>query len=117
MYPLAWADDVVNENSSDGSVNCQDPKIFIRPLVQGKVIICMFDSSSYYEDDLDLAGVIATIERIGAAGVIVTDRSSGDVDIDYEPTFPTTVPSAIVLRGSDTRVSSCSLELISRLIR
>ncbi|CAD6238556.1 unnamed protein product [Miscanthus lutarioriparius] len=77
MYPLAWADDVINENSSDGSVNCQDPKIFIRPLVQGKVIICMFDSSSYYEDDPDLAGVIATIERIGAAGVIVTDRSSG----------------------------------------
>ncbi|XP_066379518.1 subtilisin-like protease SBT2.5 isoform X5 [Miscanthus floridulus] len=103
MYPLAWADDVVNENSSDRAVNCQDPNIFIRPLVQGKVIICMFDSSSYYEDNPDLAGVIVTIERIGAAGVIVTDRSSGDVDIDYEPTFPTTVPSAIVLRGSDMR--------------
>jgi hypothetical protein len=50
MYPLAWADDVIVENSTDeGSNKCRDPKIFIKPLVQGKVIICMFDSSDYYE--------------------------------------------------------------------
>ncbi|RLM65297.1 subtilisin-like protease SBT2.5 [Panicum miliaceum] len=101
MYPLAWADDVIVENSTDeGSNKCRDPKIFIKPLVQGKVIICMFDSSDYY-DDMSLASIVDTIQKIGAAGVIVTDRSTHDVDIDFEPTFPTTVPSAIVLKGSD----------------
>ncbi|PVH35666.1 hypothetical protein PAHAL_7G238700 [Panicum hallii] len=101
MYPLAWADDVIVENSTDeGSNKCRDPKIFIKPLVQGKVIICMFDSSDYY-DDVSLASIVDTIQKIGAAGVIVTDRSTHDVDIDFEPTFPTTVPSAIVLKGSD----------------
>ncbi|KAJ1272092.1 hypothetical protein BS78_06G176200 [Paspalum vaginatum] len=102
MYPLVWADDVIAENSTDGSLNCRDPRIFVKPLVQGKVIICMFDSSNYYEDN-DLAGIVDTVQKIGAAGVIVTDRSSGDIDIDYEPTFPTTIPTAVVLKGSDMR--------------
>jgi len=106
MYPLAWADDVIVENSTDeGSIKCLDPRIFIKPLVQGKVIICMFDSSDYY-DDVSLASIVDTIQKIGAAGVIVTDRSTHDVDIEFEPTFPTTVPSAIVLKGSDMRVIS-----------
>ncbi|KAG2573711.1 hypothetical protein PVAP13_7KG271400 [Panicum virgatum] len=103
MYPLAWADDVIVENSTDEGANkCRDPRIFIKPLVQGKVIICTFDSSDYY-DDVSLASIVDTIQKIGAAGVIVTDRSTHDVDIEFEPTFPTTVPSAIVLKGSDMR--------------
>ncbi|XP_062224864.1 subtilisin-like protease SBT2.5 [Phragmites australis] len=102
MYPLAWADDVSIENSTDGSADCQDPKVFIEHLVQGKVIICMFVSSNYFEGD-SLAGIVDTIQKIGAAGVIVTDRYSGDVDIEYEPAFPTTIPSAIVLNGADMR--------------
>ncbi|OEL19086.1 Subtilisin-like protease SBT2.5 [Dichanthelium oligosanthes] len=103
MYPLAWADDVIVENSTDdGYASCHDPRIFIKPLVQGKVIVCMFDSSEYYHD-VNLASMVDTIEKIGAAGVIVTDRSSHDVAIEFEHTFPTTVPSAIVLKGSDMR--------------
>ncbi|CAL5030747.1 unnamed protein product [Urochloa decumbens] len=103
MYPLALADDVISENSTDDGVSkCQDPRIFIKPLVQGKVIICKFDSSDYYED-VRLSRIVDTIEKIGAAGVIITDRSSHDIDIEFEPTFPTTVPSAIVLKGSDMR--------------
>nr|CAB3485293.1 unnamed protein product [Digitaria exilis] len=103
MYPLALADDVMVVNSTDDGYNkCGDPKIFIKALVQGKVIICTFDSSDYY-DDVDLDSIIDTIQTIGAAGVIITDRSAHDVDIEFEPTFPTTVPSAIVLKGSDMR--------------
>ncbi|KAG8065552.1 hypothetical protein GUJ93_ZPchr0004g38205 [Zizania palustris] len=102
MYPLALADDVSVTNSTDGSSNCQDPNIFVRSLVQGKVIICMFVSSNYYEGD-SLAGIIDTIQKIGAAGVVITDRYSGDVDIEYQPTFPTTFPSAVVLNGVDTQ--------------
>ncbi|RCV34784.1 hypothetical protein SETIT_7G186000v2 [Setaria italica] len=104
MYPLAWADDVIVENSTDdGWYNkCRDPRIFIKPLVQGKLIVCMFDSSDYY-DDISLSSIIDTIQKIGAAGVIITDHSSHDVDIEFEPTFPTTVPSAILLKGSDMR--------------
>ncbi|KAF8687859.1 hypothetical protein HU200_042551 [Digitaria exilis] len=106
MYPLALADDVMVVNSTDDGYNkCGDPKIFIKALVQGKVIICTFDSSDYY-DDVDLDSIIDTIQTIGAAGVIITDRSAHDVDIEFEPTFPTTVPSAIVLKGSDMRVGS-----------
>ncbi|KAF0894015.1 hypothetical protein E2562_033799 [Oryza meyeriana var. granulata] len=102
MYPLALADDVSNGNSTDGSTNCQDPSIFIRSLAQGKVIICMFASSNYYEGE-NLAGIVDTIQKIGAAGVIITDHNSGDVDIEYQPTFPTTIPSAIVLSGVDAQ--------------
>ncbi|KAL6903794.1 hypothetical protein ACP4OV_004607 [Aristida adscensionis] len=102
MYPLAWADDVSNSNSTDGSADCQDPKIFIKPLVQGKVIICMFVSSNDFEDD-NFAGVINTIQKIGAVGVVVIDRYSGNVDTRYEPTFATAIPSAIVLNSADSR--------------
>uniref|UniRef100_A0A0D9W7R9 Subtilisin-like protease n=1 Tax=Leersia perrieri TaxID=77586 RepID=A0A0D9W7R9_9ORYZ len=102
MYPLALADDVSNGNLTDGSSpsSCQDPNVFIRSLVQGKVIICMFASSSYYGSDY-FVGIADTIQKIGAAGVIITDRSSKDVDIEYQPTFPTTIPSAIVINGAD----------------
>uniref|UniRef100_J3M014 Peptidase S8/S53 domain-containing protein n=1 Tax=Oryza brachyantha TaxID=4533 RepID=J3M014_ORYBR len=103
MYPLALADDVSNGSSTDGSSNCQDPNVFIRSLVEGKVIICMFPSSNFvYEDDF-LAGIVDTIQKIGAAGVIFTDRDSGYVDVEYQPTFPTTIPSAMVLKGADAQ--------------
>ncbi|XP_052150847.1 subtilisin-like protease SBT2.5 [Oryza glaberrima] len=102
MYPLALADDVSNTNSTGGSSNCQDPDVFIRSLVQGKVIICMFVSSNYYEGDF-LAGIVDTIQKIGAAGVIITDRSSSDSDIEYHPTFPTSIPSAIVVNSADAQ--------------
>lgn len=102
MYPLALADDVRIANSTDGSSDCQDPKVFIRSLVQGKVIICMYVPSNYYEGN-SLAGIVDTIQKIGAAGVVITDRYSGDIDIEYQPTFPTAVPSAIVLNGVDTQ--------------
>jgi hypothetical protein len=110
MYPLAWADDVIVENSTDDGWHnkCRSPKFFIRPLVQGKLIVC--DSSEFY-DDTTLPSIFDTIQKIGAAGVIITYQSSHDVDIDSEPTFPTTVPSAIVLKGSDMRVGSRTSKL------
>ncbi|XP_047064047.1 subtilisin-like protease SBT2.5 [Lolium rigidum] len=87
MYPLALADDVSIANTTDGSNGCQDPKVFIRSLVQGKL-----DT---------FAGMIDTIQKIGAAGVVITDRYTGDIDYDYQPIFPTTLPSAMVLNGVD----------------
>jgi hypothetical protein len=63
----------------------------------------MFVSSNYYEGDF-LAGIVDTIQKIGAAGVIITDRSSSDSDIEYHPTFPTSIPSAIVVNSADAQV-------------
>uniref|UniRef100_N1R005 Subtilisin-like protease n=1 Tax=Aegilops tauschii TaxID=37682 RepID=N1R005_AEGTA len=87
MYPLALADDVSTDNSTDGSNGCQDPKVFIRSLVQGK--------------GDNFAGIIDTIQKMGAAGVVIIDRYSGDVDYEYQPIFPTAVPSAMVVDGVD----------------
>ncbi|KAI5013910.1 hypothetical protein ZWY2020_055300 [Hordeum vulgare] len=100
MYPLALADDVSAANWTDGSNGCQDPKVFIRSLVQGKVIVCMIVSSNYYEGN-SIEGIIGTIQKIGAAGVVIIDRYSGDVDYEYQPIFPTVVPSAMVVDGVD----------------
>ncbi|KAL6651144.1 hypothetical protein ACP70R_010069 [Stipagrostis hirtigluma subsp. patula] len=102
MYPLAWSDDLSIENTTDGPVDCQDPNYFIKPLVQGKVIICMFVSTSDFGSE-NLAGIVHTIQELGAAGVIMTDRYQSNVDIQHQPTFPTTFPSAIVLHGADAR--------------
>jgi hypothetical protein len=104
-YPLALADDVSIANTTDGSNGCQDPKVFIRSLVQGKVIICMIVSSIYYQLDT-YAAMIDTIQKIGAAGVIITDRYTSDIDYEYQPIFPTTLPSAMVLNGVDMMVSA-----------
>ncbi|VAH50131.1 unnamed protein product [Triticum turgidum subsp. durum] len=83
MYPLALADDVSTDNSTDGSNGCQDPKVFIRSLGD------------------NFAGIIDTIQKIGAAGVVIIDRYSGDVDYEYQSIFPTVVPSAMVVDGVD----------------
>ena len=105
MYPLALADDVSIANTTDGSNSCQDSKVFIRSLVQGKVIICMTVSSNYFQFE-NYAGMIDRIQKIGAAGIVITDRYTSDIDYEYQPIFPTAVPSAMVLSGVDMMVSA-----------
>lgn len=102
MYPLALADDVsIKDSSDDDPVNCQDPNVFTKSLVQGKVIIC-HDQSDYFEN-YDIVEIINTIQKVGAAGVILTGRQ---IDPESAPAFPSTIPSAIFVNEADARVGS-----------
>jgi hypothetical protein len=99
MYPLAWTGDVIMENTSDGTADCMDSNVFIKSLVEGKVIICMV-MSEFFEDS-NVVDVINTIQKVGAAGVIITGRQ---LDIDFTPAIPTTVPSAVFVNHVDSQV-------------
>ncbi|KAK3144095.1 hypothetical protein QOZ80_4AG0308730 [Eleusine coracana subsp. coracana] len=98
MYSLALADDVSIDNSSDESVDCLDSSVFIKSLVQGKVIIC--DVTSDFMDDHYIFEIINTVQKVGAAGVIITGRQ---IDVDFGPAYPATFPSAVFIDEADSR--------------
>ncbi|TVU15010.1 hypothetical protein EJB05_38508 [Eragrostis curvula] len=97
MYPLALADDVIIDNSSDEPPNCLDSSVFSKSLVEGKVIICKFAPG--YIIDYEFIDIINTIQKVGAAGVIIT---GSNIDVDFAPTVPTAIPSAIFVDEDDS---------------
>lgn len=79
--------DVSHRNVPSASVeNCQLPDHFIPSLVEGKVIICTYNFDFEYES-ASVATVADTIQRIGAAGFIITM----DPDLASEQIKGTTV--------------------------
>ncbi|XP_073033329.1 subtilisin-like protease SBT2.5 isoform X1 [Primulina eburnea] len=72
FFPLAAAADVSQMNIAAGQVeNCQSPDPFIRTSVRGKIIICSY-TFDFESEEASIATVSDTIQRIGAAGFILT---------------------------------------------
>ncbi|XP_058104107.1 subtilisin-like protease SBT2.5 [Magnolia sinica] len=71
-FPIVAAADVCERNSSLVTVeNCQHAEPFIRSLVRDKLIICTYTFDFEFES-ASITTVANTIQRIGAAGFILT---------------------------------------------
>lgn len=90
-YPIAAAADVSLRNATVGIVDsCTHPEPFIPLLARGKLIICTYTYDFEYEA-ASIATVADTINKIGAAGFIITL----DPDIPSERVKGTTVTQQV----------------------
>ncbi|CAI9095604.1 OLC1v1031592C1 [Oldenlandia corymbosa var. corymbosa] len=74
FFPLAAAADVGERNTTNGLLtveSCQNPDQFVTSLVRGKIIICTY-SFDFDTEETSIAAVADTIQKIGAAGFILT---------------------------------------------
>ncbi|KAL6552402.1 hypothetical protein OROHE_007766 [Orobanche hederae] len=72
LFPIAAAADVCHKNISAGHMeSCQSADPFIRALVRGKLIICTY-SFDFESQEAGIFKVAAIVEKIGAAGFILT---------------------------------------------
>ncbi|KAF6135581.1 hypothetical protein GIB67_015434 [Kingdonia uniflora] len=86
-FPIAAAADVCTGNSSYVAVdNCQDPEPFILSLARGKLIICTYSFDFEFES-ASISTVAETMQKVGAAGFIITM----DPDVGTEQVRGTTV--------------------------
>lgn len=71
--PVAAAADVCQSNFTAGVVkSCQSTDPFIKTLSRGKLIICMYTFRFESETGASLAAIAETMDKIGAAGFILT---------------------------------------------
>ncbi|RZC74517.1 hypothetical protein C5167_049993 [Papaver somniferum] len=71
-YPIAAAADVTTRNASFITIeNCQHPEPFIPSLARGKLIICTYTFDFEFES-ASIAAIADTMQKIGAAGFIIT---------------------------------------------
>ncbi|MCL7024882.1 hypothetical protein MKW94_006612 [Papaver nudicaule] len=71
-YPIAAAADVSTRNASFITIeNCQHSEPFIPTLARGKLIICTYTFDFEFES-ASIATVADTMQKIGAAGFIIT---------------------------------------------
>ncbi|XP_077237374.1 subtilisin-like protease SBT2.5 isoform X2 [Tasmannia lanceolata] len=86
-FPIAAAADVCERNSTYVSIeSCQHPEPFIPHLARGKLIICTYTFDFEFES-ASIATVANTIQRIGAAGFVITM----DPDLGSEQVRGTTI--------------------------
>ncbi|XP_051144854.1 subtilisin-like protease SBT2.5 [Andrographis paniculata] len=72
FFPIAAAADVSHQNITAGLVeSCQSANSFIHSLVRGKLIICTY-TFDFESEAASISKVAAVIQRIGAAGFILT---------------------------------------------
>ncbi|XP_059639173.1 subtilisin-like protease SBT2.5 [Cornus florida] len=74
LFPIVAAIDVCKRNITTGLVtieSCQNTEPFILSLVRGKIIICTYTFDFEFED-ASIATVADTIQKVGAAGFILT---------------------------------------------
>ncbi|KAK9274940.1 hypothetical protein L1049_022196 [Liquidambar formosana] len=89
LFPIAAAVDVCKTNASPGLLtvdSCQNTESFIPSLVRGKLIICTYTFDFEFEA-ASIAVVADTIQKVGAAGFIITM----DPDMASEQVKGTTV--------------------------
>ncbi|XP_049415490.1 subtilisin-like protease SBT2.5 [Solanum stenotomum] len=97
-FPLAAASDVCKGNTSSALLtveSCQETEPFIRTLVQGKIVICTY-TFDFESEAASIATVADTIQKVGAAGFVLTM----DPDISSEKikgaTMTLSVPGLIL---------------------
>lgn len=106
FFPIAAAADVglMNATVGLGTVeSCQSSLLFVRPLVQGKLIICRY-AFGLDSQGASIATVADTIHSIGAAGFIMTinpDKSSQQIK---DGTVTLRVPGVILNNLEDSLV-------------
>lgn len=110
-YPIAAAADVTTRNASFITIeNCQHPEPFIPALARGKLIICTYTFDFEFES-ASIAAIADTMQKIGAAGFIITM----DPDLGSEQVRGTTttlrVPGIVL---SNMQASSVSIVSISQ---
>ncbi|PSR93488.1 Subtilisin-like [Actinidia chinensis var. chinensis] len=74
LFPIAAAADVCHRNTTTlfpTVENCQHAELFIPSLVRGKLIICSY-TFDFEFDGASIATVADTIQKVGAAGFILT---------------------------------------------
>ncbi|KAK4364489.1 hypothetical protein RND71_015847 [Anisodus tanguticus] len=97
-FPLAAASDVCKGNTTSALLtveSCQETEPFIRTLVHGKIVICT-QTFDFESETASIATIADTIQKIGAAGFVLTM----DPDIGFEQikgaTMTLSVPGLIL---------------------
>ncbi|XP_072955477.1 subtilisin-like protease SBT2.5 isoform X2 [Typha angustifolia] len=105
MFPIAAAEDVSTRNRNGTTAwlsNCQDPGSFIPSVVRGKLIICAYVTRFIYAPTR-ISVIFDTIQKIGAAGVIVTtDRDLLNSEIGVE-SMTLSVPGIVLQSTQDSQ--------------
>ncbi|XP_059318742.1 subtilisin-like protease SBT2.5 [Lycium ferocissimum] len=73
-FPLAAASDVCKGNTTSALLtveSCQETEPFVRTLVHGKIVICTY-TFDFESEAASIATVADTIQKIGAAGFVLT---------------------------------------------
>ncbi|KAF3672283.1 putative histone-lysine N-methyltransferase, H3 lysine-79 specific-like [Capsicum annuum] len=73
-FPLAAASDVCKGNTTSALLtveSCQETEPFVRALVHGKIVICTY-TFDFESETASIANVADTIQKIGAAGFVLT---------------------------------------------
>lgn len=103
LYPMILADDAVQGQGNPLFTpgDCQEPSLFNKALVAGKVLICTY-SYNYIYGGSTLQQLVTTIRTVKAAGVVlVVDGDS--VGSKFDP-VPLIVPAIVVTSYSDSTV-------------
>lgn len=111
-FPLAAASDVCKGNATAALLtveSCQETEPFVRTLVHGKIVICTY-TFDFESEAASIATVADTIQKIGAAGFVLTM----DPDISSEKikgaTITLSVPGLIL---NSMEASTVSIDIQS----
>lgn len=97
LFPIAAAVDVSYRNITSvlEIESCQHPEHFIRLVARDKLIICTYTFDFEYEA-ASIATVADTMQKIGAAGFIMTMDPDGGSDQIKGTTMTLQVPAIIL---------------------
>ena len=112
LYPLVLAQDATVPGQSNplfSPSDCQEPSLFNKVVVSGKVLICTY-GFSYVFGGSTLQQLVKTVEAVGASGVVLVVDSDGSGS-KFDP-VPLRIPAIALLTTGD---SSVSLEITSSL--
>lgn len=106
-FQLAAASDVCKGNTTSGLLtveSCQETEPFIRTLVHGKIVICTY-TFDFESETASIATVADTIQKVGAAGFVLTmDPDIGSEQIKGA-TMTLSVPGLILNNMEASTVS------------
>lgn len=103
LYPLILAKDATEGQGNPGFApsDCQEPSIFQKALVTGKLLICTY-GFNYIFGGSTLQQLVKTVEAVGAAGVVLVVESDGSGS-KFDP-VPLRIPAIALLSFADSAV-------------
>lgn len=101
LYPLILAKDATEGQGNPGFApsDCQEPSIFQKALVTGKLLICTY-GFNYIFGGSTLQQLVKTVEAVGAAGVVLVVESDGSGS-KFDP-VPLRIPAIALLSFADS---------------
>jgi len=96
FYDLILANDAVQGEGNPlySPSDCQVPSIFNKPLVQGKLLICIY-SFNFLFGGASMQQVVTTLEALGAAGLVMVVESDSAGSM-FTP-IPLTIPGIVLV--------------------